>query len=141
MIESRELTQEELNDIIMDAPIEETRNLILFLNDRKVSAFDFFKSKSVFSFGLVTNNRPIYFAHIIPNERNEYELFTVVNSHVKEQFSLYKYAKRSLLYALTLFNPIYATMEKINDRNMRWVTHLGFQKIYEDDHIIKFMIT
>lgn len=124
----------------MDAPIEETRNLIRFLNSRKEKAFDFFNKYAVFSFGLVSKNRPIYFAYIIPNQNGEHELWTVVNDDVKEQFSLYKYSKKYLNYALTLYSPIYATMEKINDRNIRWVEHLGFTRIYDDGKLVKFMI-
>lgn len=140
MIEYRELTKEELQDILMDAPLEETRNLVRFLHQRNQHAFDFFKEKSVFSFGLVSDGRPIYFAYIIPNKDGEHELWTVVNSNVKEQFSLYKYSKKSLLYALILFKPIYATMEKVNERNIKWVEHLGFKRIFDDGKILKFMI-
>lgn len=140
MIESRELTEEELKDILMEAPIEETRNLIHFLRAHNLHAFDFFNKNSVFSFGLIANGRPIYFAYIIPNSKGMNELWTVVNSDVKEQVSLYKYSKRSLLYALTLHSPIYATMEKVNEHNIRWVEHLGFQRIFDDGKIVKFMI-
>lgn len=140
MIESRELNREELEEIISDAPLSETRNLIKFLCERKEEAFDYFKNNSVFSFGLVSENRPIYFAYIIQNRKGEYQLWTVVNSDVREQFSLYKYSKKSLMYALTLFGQIYATMEKGNDRNIKWVEHIGFKRIFENEKLIKFMI-
>lgn len=140
MIESRPLKEEEIEDLLISAPIDETRNLIKFLSVRKEQPYDFFNHHSVFSFGLISNGRPIYFAYILPNKNNEYELWTVVNKDVKEQFSLYKYSKRSLDYALTLYSPIYATMEKCNARNVKWVIHLGFKKIYDNGTIIKFKI-
>lgn len=140
MIESRELTKEELQDIIANAQIEETRNLTRFLYARQQSAFDFFTDNSIYSFGLISDGRPIYFAYIIPNKNGVNELWTVVNSNVKEQFSLYKHSKKSLLCAISLHGKIYATMEKVNDRNIRWVEALGFARIFDDGKIVKFMI-
>lgn len=140
MICSRKLNRKEIQQILLEAPIEETRNLINFLKKYNLDAFDFFTKKSIYSFGLVSNGRPIYFAYIIPSGNGIYELWTVVNSNVKEQFSLYKYSKKSILEALKSFSPIYATMEKINDKNMKWVERLGFSKIFDDGNIVRFMI-
>lgn len=138
-IEDRPLSKIEINLLLAEAPELETRNLINFLKNSNEDAFNFFSTNSVYRFGLIIDNRPIYFAYIT-NFDNKYELWTVVNSGVLEQFSLYKYSKRSLKNALKDFSPIYATMEKHNKKNLAWVKSLGFKAIDEDDLLITFMI-
>ncbi len=138
-IEDRPLSRYELNQLLIEAPEPEVRNLLMFMRSANEDAFDFFNKYSVYKFGLIVNQRPVYFAYITHLD-DRYELWTVVNSDVKEQYSLYKYSKLSLKKALKEFSPIYATMETHNQKNLEWVTKMGFRRVNEEQDIITFMI-
>lgn len=138
-VEDRPLTRIELTLLLAEAPEAEVKNLISYLNDIKRDAFDFFNSKAVYQFGLIINERPVYFAYIT-KLNGKYELWTVVNSNVHEQFSLYKHSKRSLKKALETFSPIYATMETHNKKNIDWVKKMGFVPMEEMKDLITFKI-
>lgn len=139
-IEDRPLNRIEMNLLLAEAPETETRNLVAHLRSANIEAFDLFNQDCcVYKFGLIINQRPVYFAYIT-NYDGKYELNTVVNDKVREQYSLYKYSKRSLKKALEQFSPIYATMEKHLTRNIKWTEHLGFKKIAEDDTTVTFKI-
>lgn len=138
-IEDRQLTRFEIDLLMAEAPESEVRNLIAYLKKANIDAFNFFNKNSVYRFGLIINQRPVYFAYIT-NFDKKYELWTVVNSNVHEQFSLYKYSKRSLKNALQLFDPIYATMETHNQKNIDWVKRMGFKEIERTQDLVSFMI-
>jgi hypothetical protein len=133
MIETRPLTREELSLILKDAPKSETVNL----NRLVKNPFEFFKDNSVNQEGIIINGRPIYFwAITFNNKKNRYEIWTVVNNDVKEQFSLYKIAKKKAIEWSKKYKEIYATMEKFNEKNIEWTKRIGFIPIQDDNNII-----
>jgi hypothetical protein len=140
MIETRPLNRVEILEVLNNAPDSETRNLKLYLDKYGFNAYEFLNINSVYKYGLIINGRPIYFAYVHKRNKDGYELWTVVNSDVKEQKSLFKYSKINLMNALKEFSPIYATMETENIKNIRWVIRLGFKKIFKDDKNIIFKI-
>jgi len=134
-MEIRRLTEEELNSLIETAPDTETRNLKRILSIIGMSAYDFFNSYAVEHFGLI-NSRPLYFGCLINNGMGEKELWTVVNSGVKEQLSLFKYSKRQIQEWSRKYSGIYATMEKCNHKNIEWTKRLGFIPTKETENLI-----
>lgn len=140
MIETRPLTKIEMNMLIAEAPESETSNLVHYLNVTNQDSYDFLNRYAVYKFGLIIDKRPIYLAYIVQQSFDKYELWTVVNSNVKQQFSLYKYSKRSLDKALELFSPIYATMQTHNLKNLEWVKHMGFEEISRYKNTVTFKI-
>ncbi len=141
MIEIRKFTEQELNSLLETAPDTETRNLKAFLKERGFSAYDFFNKNAIDYFGLLSNGRPLYLAVLTRNEwTGDYEFWTVVNSNIKETFSLCKYCKRGLKDWIKKYRRLYATMEKVNPLNIKWVKWLGFKPIREDDKTITFCL-
>jgi hypothetical protein len=142
MIEQRKLTDEELNRLILEAPDSETRNLLSCMATMEMTPVDFFEQYALDYFGLVANGRPIYVAILTKNNNEEFEFWTIVNTEVKEKFSLCKYAKKELALWLKKWSPIYATMERISEQNMKWVRWLGFNVDSEDleHNLITFKI-
>jgi hypothetical protein len=133
MTEVRPLTEKELLRLVEEAPDTETRNLKFLIKD----IYGFFRDKAIEQEGIIINKRPIYFGAITFNHiRNRFELWTVVNKDVKEQFSLYKIAKRIALHWAKFYGQIYATMEKINLKNIEWTKRIGFIPIQETDRTI-----
>ena len=133
-IEVRKLTKDEFNRLFAEAPDTETRNLKAILGEW---AYQFFQERSLEQEGLVINKRPIYFGAVAFNRDKEtFNLWTMVNSNVREQFTLFKVAKRTVYKWLKKFGVLYATMEKINTKNIEWTKRLGFKTVYEDDRII-----
>jgi hypothetical protein len=137
MIEVRVLTKKELNNIITNAVDTETRNLNKIIDE----PYEFFKNKAVRQEGIIINGRPIYFYALTFNKpKNRFELWTIVNSDVKEQFSLFKLAKRISQDWIKTYKEIYATMEKVNLKNIEWTKRLGFIPIQENENTITFKL-
>ncbi len=113
MIENRPLTDNEINEILLNAPDSETKNLNRISDILNIDACTLLNRNAVYKFGLIINKRPVYFAHVIESI-GKYHLWTIVNSDVKEQHSLFKYSKRETMKALKDFSPLYARMEKCN---------------------------
>lgn len=132
--EIRNLTRGEFFSLINHADKNET----LFLTN-KADPFDFFKTNAIEQNGLVINKKPIYFGALLQNGKNE--LWTVVNSGVKEQFTLYKETKKVVLNWLDKYGSLSATMFKGNDAKIRWTEKLGFKKIKENANFIEFLLT
>lgn len=140
MIETRPLSRMELNQLLLDAPFMETKNLYQFLEQNDFTSYEFLNNENVvYRYGLIINGRPIYMAHIVRNKK-DLELWTVVTSDVKFQKTLYKHSKLALQEALKQFSPIYATMEKHLTKNLAWTEKLGFKRIFEDDNIVTLKI-
>ena len=140
MIEVRPLNREEVNRLIFEAPEDEVKNLVKFIKEENLNIYDFLNNdKIVYKYGLIIDGRPIYLNHVVNND-GKYEVWTVVNSNVKEQKTLYKYTKMALKEALKNFSPLYATMERHMDNNIRWTEKLGWKKIYEDNEIVTLKI-
>lgn len=140
MVEVRRLTNDEIERLVKEAPASETRNLEDFINTVGVSASMFFDLYGVDHFGLVSNGKPLYLAVLTQDDNKDYEFWTIVNREIKETFSLCKHVKRNLMLWLKRYPVIYATMEKINPKNMEWVEWLGFKKFKEDSRTITYCI-
>ena len=140
MIVERQLTKEEIDQLIEEAPYRETKHLKIFLKSNNISAYDFFKICGIEQFGLLADNRPIYFAILTKNEKKECELWTIVNSGVKEIISLCKYSKRRLKEWVAKHKKIYATLEKAWDDNIKFTEWIGFHKIHEDKDTVTYCI-
>ncbi len=134
-MENRRLTRTEFNSLLETAPDTETRNLKQFLNGVKYDGYDFFERFAIKQSGIV-NGRPLYFAALTKSNDGAFEFWTVVNKDVKETFSLCKYSKRFLKEASKKYGDLYATMENINDTNIKWCLWLGFNIIISDDKMI-----
>lgn len=128
MIEQRKLTKDELNRLLDEAPETETRNLKHTLSHMKVEPYDYFEKNTKENDGIVSDGRPIYFAAL--SHLNE--LWTVVNKDVKEQKSLYKISKNQVYQWRRMHGNIYATMEKISEKNMKWTMKMGFVPLTEN---------
>lgn len=140
MIETRRLTERELNMILSTAPDTEKRNLISFVDKLGLTPYIFFDTFAIEHSGIIIDGKPIYVAVLMEGDDEEFELWTVADRDIKHQYSLFKYSKRVLMKWVKKYKKIYATMEKINDKNMRWTSRLGFKKILEDEHTITFCI-
>lgn len=136
MIEHRQLTKEELQRLIKEAELSETK----FLRDLNMDIHEFFRLNSLIQDGLVINHRPIYIAALIKDLNNRINFWTVVNSNIDCVITLSKYVKRELKNWVEQFGTIFATMEKVNPKNMQWVVWLGFHEIFEDDNIVTYRI-
>ncbi len=136
MIEERRLNNKELARLFIEAPDTETRNLNRILWAMNMSAYDFFDKYALEHYGLIIDGRPVYMVALVKNIDGRNELYTIVNSNVEQQFSLFKYCKRGLKGWLDKYKEIWATMENINKKNIEWSKRLGFKKMNEDDRII-----
>lgn len=135
-IDIRFFTRYDFNKLLNEALDTETRNLIRITRELNQDPYDFLIDNSLELWGLLINDRPIYLAVLSKNK----ELWTIVNSNVKQQFSLFKYAKRDLYKWLDKYGVIYATMEKVNPKNMKWTERLGFKKLKEDNFTITYIL-
>jgi len=133
LIEVRKLTRQEFNQLIKEAPDSETSNLKRLLGN---GAYDYFDKNALEQSGLVINERPIYFGVLTLNKDRVVEIWTVVNSNVREQFTLYKLAKRMAYLWVEKYKVIYATMEKVNLKNIEWTQRMGFKVVQENDNFI-----
>lgn len=125
MIETRKLTEDEFDQLISDAPESETR----FIR-KKPYPYIWLNSVALENLGIVINGKPIYLGAIVKNRHtHQPELWTVVNSNVKEQFTLFKISKRVIHNWLNKYHCIFATMYKDCDKNLKWTQRLGFRKI------------
>ena len=129
MIENRKLTKQEFNRLLDEAPDTETRNLKRILGN---DAYEHFEIMAKAHFGLLSNGRPIYWAVLSKDNK----MWTIVNSEIKEQFSLYKYCKRGIYNWLRMFGKITATMEDKNEKNLKWTMFMGFKIIKKGDGLI-----
>jgi len=138
LIEVRPLTKLEFNQLLEDAPDTETRNLKKICSNIDINSFDFFEQKAIDVEGLVINKRPIYFGAIIKS--NNFNIWTFVNSNVREQFTLYKVAKITSHRWAKKYGEIFATMEKVNPKNIKWTKKIGFKMMKETDKLITFKL-
>lgn len=139
-IEIRKLMRHELNRLLKEAPLSETRFLRELEIETGIYPYDFFDFKAIENKGLVINDRPIYIACILKDKQNKYIFWTVVTSNVENKITLCNSVRRELKIWLEKYKIIYATMEKINPINMKWVEWLGFIKISEDNNYITYRI-
>jgi hypothetical protein len=142
MIHQRRLTLKEVGRLIEEAPDVETRNLKERLESERIDAYRFFDRYGIDHFGLVSGERPIYMAVLTEDENKTYHFWTVVNKDVREQFSLFKMAKRELEKWVEKYRTIYATMENTPEmkKNRKWAERLGFFPLYENKDDVTLMI-
>lgn len=139
-VESRILTEDEFNSLMSSAPESETENLFSAMERMGFLPYEFFQYKAVENRGIVIDGKPIYFAALVKNTYGEIELWTVVNSDVKEQFSLFKIAHRTIREWIKKYKRIYATMDCSLQNNIRWTERLGFNKLYKQGRYITFLM-
>lgn len=134
--EVRNLTKEELYQLIDEAPELETR----FLKKLNVEPYNFFNNGLIVN-GLIIDKRPIYIAMLKKSLDGKRNIFwTIVNSNVKDKISLCKYVRRELKKWIKEFKEFYATMHNDNSANMKWVSWLGFRVIAEDDNYVTYKL-
>ena len=139
-IQERFLNKSEFMDLMLSAPKSETKYIFQATNGFQQDPYQWIVDRAVDLNGLIINNRPIYFGVLTENINHRYEVWTVVNSDVKEQFTLYKLTKRLIRKWAEKYGKIYATMEKINPKNMAWTEKLGFKRINETENEITFLL-
>lgn len=134
MIEIRNLNKYEFETLMSQAPESETHFII-----QKDKPFEFFNSGGD-TYGLIIDSRPIYIVMIRKGILDRWVFWTVVNSNVKDIITLSKYSKRMLRDILKKYKCIYATIEKVNKKNIQWVKWLGFEVCEEDNQYITFKL-
>ena len=139
MIEQRKLSPEELDLLIAEAPESEKHGFMALCDTMKMTPTEIFKRYSLDWDGVIINGRPSYVAGIFSNGKR-FELWTIVNSNVKEQISLFKCAKKGIKHWLGYVPELYATMMKSWDKNIRWTERLGFRPCGETMETITFVI-
>ena len=139
MIEQRKLSQEELDRLIAEAPESEKRGILGLCSHMNMTPSEIFKRYAFDWDGVVSDGRPIYVAGVFSNGKI-YELWTIVNSDVKEQISLYRCAKRGLKRWVEAVGLIHATMMKSWVKNIAWTERLGFKPCHETADTITFVI-
>ena len=135
-IEHRILTKEELDILIKEAEPSETK----FLRDLTIAPYDFFKEYSLIQDGLVIEGRPIYIAALVRSDDGKVRFWTVVNKDTGCTIQLSRHVRDELKKWVAQFRSMYATMEKVNPKNMKWVEWLGFKPIEEDNQYITYKI-
>lgn len=135
-IEHRLLTKEELGRLIIEAEPSETK----FLRELTIEPSRFFKDYSLIQDGLVIDGRPIYIAALIRSNDGKIRFWTVVNKDTGCVIQLSRHVRNELKKWLEMFETMYATMEKVNSKNMKWVEWLGFKSIEENDKYITYKI-
>ncbi len=140
MIEERRLTNKELERLFIEAPDTETRNLNRILWAMNMSAYDFFDKYALEHYGLIIDGRPVYMVALVKNIDGRNELYTIVNSNVEQQFSLFKYCKRGLKGWLDKYKEIWATMEKVNPKNIEWTKRMGFEVANNTDNLFTLVL-
>lgn len=133
-IEIRNLTKEEFNILMEEAPSSET----MFIRQR-TNPYEFFNSGEITE-GLIINKRPIYIAMVRRGNLDRWIFWTIVNSNLKDKITLCKSARRELKKWIERFKSIYATMEKNNIENMKFVKWLGFNIIEENERYITYKL-
>lgn len=136
-VEIRALTEAELVSLMLTAPISEKRNLIEIAYAYKERPYEFLDKRAVEKSGILINGRPIYCGYLT-ERKGRYFIWTIVNSNVADQYTLFKVAKRISRNWADKYGVVYATMEKINPKNMFWTERIGFKPIEESDSFITY---
>lgn len=135
-LEIRKLTKNEFERLLREAPEQETE----FIREGGLN-YEYFEMESLESNGLL-NGRPLYWAALIYNDNfRRLELWTVVNSDVREQKTLYKGSKQIANEWAKKYGEIYATMDKRLEKNLFWTRKIGFTPIKEKSNLITLKLT
>ena len=132
MLEIIKLSFDEYNQLINASPNYE---------QEYIKPYDFFEKYAWENMGLIIDNKPVYFGALTLNKiKNRFQLWTRVNSNVKEQFSLYKVAKKIAYLWAKKYKEIYCTMPKDLITNLKWTKQMGFIPIEENDNKITLVL-
>ena len=66
--------------------------------------------------------------------------WTVVNRDTNAIISMSRIVRQELRKWVDMYGILYAKMEKVNPKNMKWVEWLGFKRAYEDNQYITYKI-
>lgn len=133
-IEQRFLTYKEFKELMLSASENETKYLFELTQGFQHNPYKWLIGNALEKEGLIINNKPVYFGVLT----RDYHIWTVVNTKVKEQFTLFKIAKQ-VIKKWSKYGNIYATMRKDNPKNIEWTKRLGFKIINETDIEITFL--
>lgn len=134
-IEHRILNREELDILLKESDASETA----FLSKLSIEPFDLFNKYSLIQDGMLIDKRPIYIAALIENNGKK-EFWTIVNSNINCVIILSRLVRDELRKWIKEFGELYATMSKVNEKNMQWVQWLGFNKISETAETVTYRI-
>ena len=135
-IEHRILTREEVDRLIKESVPSETK----FLRDLETDIYDFFYKYSLIQDGILVDGRPIYIAVLIKSTDGNMNFWTVVNRDTNAIISMSRIVRQELRKWVDMYGILYAKMEKVNPKNMKWVEWLGFKRAYEDNQYITYKI-
>ena len=135
-IEHRILTREEVDRLIKESVPSETK----FLRDLETDIYDFFYKYSIIQDGILVDGRPIYIAALINGGDGSINFWTVVNRDTNAIISMSRIVRQELRKWVDMYGILYAKMEKVNPKNMKWVEWLGFKRAYEDNQYITYKI-
>ena len=135
-IEHRILTREEVDRLIKESVPSETK----FLRDLETDIYDFFYKYSLIQDGILVDGRPIYIAALIRSTDGNMNFWTVVNRDTNAIISMSRIVRQELRKWVDMYGILYAKMEKVNPKNMKWVEWLGFKRAYEDNQYITYKI-
>jgi len=132
MIESRPLTRQEFYKLFKDAPDSEIKGLAAYCAEYDLDPYEFLNRHSFEHFGILNDERPLYFGALTQTQHGNYCLWTIANKDIKEQFSLYKLSKRKVHDLLSKYKIIYATMDKGAKKNIEWAVRMNFKTVSEN---------
>lgn len=116
-----------MDTLIREAPEIETRGLRQRCRDWDTEPWEFFGLMADYITGLLVDGRPVYLMAMVGNTA-----WTVVNRNVREQFTLFKVARREARKALKRFGYVEASMFKEgNEKKIQWTQRLGFKLVKE----------
>ena len=141
MLLIKRLDENELTQLLKEAPDNETRNLFRILKELHYLPYEFFDKFAIDQFGLIIDDRPIYFVALTQDEDGRKDLWTVANSNIEKQFTFYREIKKKVKEWSEKYKEIYATMERNNnDKNINWTSRLGFKVASENQDTITFCL-
>lgn len=123
-----------MNALLKSAPEIETRGLRDLCSRWDTTPKEFFDLMADELTGLVIDGRPVYLMALVNGA-----VWTVVNSRVREQKTLFSVAKRFARDWARKYKRITATMfSGGNEKNIRWTERLGFKRLSEENGTITF---
>ena len=135
-MEIRKLNKDEFVQLLNEAPESETEGIRNYLVKYKVNPYEYFENEAIESDALL-NGRPLYFGALTFDvDDNRFLLWTITNTNIQAQKTLYKESKKRAVAWANKYGEIYAIMYKGIDKNIRWAQKMGFKIIEEKDNMI-----
>lgn len=129
MIEIRALTKDEMGQLLSEASPIETHGLTTEVWNYIIDNY------GVENSGIVVKGHPIYAATLL-NVDGVYEFDTIVNRNVKEQFTLFREAKRKSDEWMYKYKRLSATMPVTLTKNIEWTKRLGFRETQRNNNTV-----